>query len=104
MSDQIRAWSIWRSIGYALLVGIVAGLVTAGLFSNQLVGTLEIKTALWVGLGVGIVLTALLVVLFDRLSRLMGQVNRAAKQGSKDPGATGRQIGKQMGSLFRKRR
>ena len=104
MSEQIRAWSIWRSIGYAILVGVVGGLVTAGLFSNSLVGSLEIKTALWVGLGVGAVLMLLFAYVFDQVSKLVGQVKRAAKQGTQDPGATGKQIGKQMGSFFRKRR
>ena len=103
MSDQVRAWSIWRSIGYALLVGIVAGLVTAGLFSNQVVGDLEIKTALMVGLGVGIVLAVLFSYVFDQISKLMGRVNQATKQGSENLTSAGKELGKRVGSIMRKR-
>jgi len=103
MSEEIRAWSIWRSIGYALLVGIVAGLVTAGLFSNQLVGALGIRTALWVGLGVGIVLALLFTYVFDRVSKLMGRVNQAAERSSENLASAGKQLGKRVGSILQKR-
>ena len=87
-----------------LLVGIVAGLVTAGLFSNQLVGSMEIKTALWVGLGVGIVLALLFTYVFDKVSKLMGRVSRAAEQSSENLASAGKQLGKRVGSILRKRR
>lgn len=104
MSDQTRAWSIWRSIGYAILAGIVGGLVTAGLFSNQLLGSLEIKTALWVGLGAGIVLALLAAYLLDQMSKLVGRVNRARARGGENLASAGKQLGKHVGSMFRKRR
>ena len=104
MSDRIRAWSVIRSFGYALIVGLVTGLVTAGLFSNHLVGSLELRTSLLVGLGVGIVLTLLFTVVFDRLSRLVGRLNQATEQKRKTLGLERERLEQRMRSMFQDRR
>ena len=104
MSDQARAWPVIRSVGFALIAGIVLGLVTAGLFSNQLVGSLALRTALLVGLGVAIALTVLLSFALDRLSRLVARMHRATAQSQQTLNSAGEQLGRRVRSMLDRRR
>ena len=80
MSDRIRAWKALKSFKLALIIGGLAGLLTAGLLHNHLVGNLEPRASLLVGVGVGAGLTLILTYVFDQASRLVGRVLRAAKK------------------------
>ena len=104
MSDRTRAWPVIRSVGFALIAGIVFGLIAAGLFSNGLVGNLELRTALLVGLGVAIACTVLFSLVFDRLSRLVARVNRAAAKSQQSLPSAGAKLGRRVRSMIDERR
>jgi hypothetical protein len=79
MSDQIRKWPLVKSFQWAAMIGLVAGLVTAGVLSNHIVGNLELRESLLIGVGVGIFLTVVLTGVFDRVSNLTGRLARTVE-------------------------
>ena len=104
MSDQIRAWRVIKSFGAALIIGIVAGLATTGLFSNGLIGDLDLRASLWVGLGVGVGLMLLFTYVFDQISLLVGRAGRAAER-SKEKLSVGKErLGQRLRSRLKRRR
>ncbi|MBN1583457.1 MAG: hypothetical protein JXA89_22295 [Anaerolineae bacterium] len=80
MSDRIRAWQVRKSFKWALLVGVVAGLATAGLLNNSLIGNMDAQASILAGLGVGVGLTLLLTYVLDRVSLFVGGLGRAIKK------------------------
>ena len=79
MSDRIRAWKVIKSFEWALVVGGLAGLITAGLFHNHVVGDLGPRASFLVGVGVWAGLTPIFTYVFDRVSKLVGDLGRAVK-------------------------
>jgi hypothetical protein len=78
MPKPVRAWKIIRSVELALVIGSLAGLIAAGLFRNRVVGTMDPLAALWLGIGVAVVLTAVLTYVFDQVSQGVANVKRSA--------------------------
>jgi hypothetical protein len=79
MSDQVRAWKVWRSFELALIVGGMAGMLTIGLTYGQFVGNLVPRQSLLAGAGVTVGLTLILTYVFDQVSKSVGSFRRAVR-------------------------
>jgi hypothetical protein len=78
-SESGRSWKFIRSLEWALLVGALSGLAFIGLtFSNFLI-EMKQQTALYVGIGIAVVVTAALTYILDQISKSIGGFRNALK-------------------------
>ena len=78
-SESERSWKFIRSLEWALLIGALSGLAFIGLtFSNFLL-EMERQTAIYVGIGITVVVTAVLTYILDQVSKSVGGFRNALK-------------------------
>ena len=78
-SESERSWKFIRSLEWALLIGALSGLAFIGLtFSNFLL-KMERRTAIYVGIGIAVVVTTVLTYILDQISQSVGGFRNALK-------------------------
>jgi hypothetical protein len=81
MSDTptSRSWKLIRSLEIALIVGALAGLAFVGLTYSNFLLDMELRQAVFWGIGIGVVLTLLLTYILDQVSLAIGGFRTAVK-------------------------
>lgn len=86
MSRSDRSWKFIRSLEWSLLIGALSGMAFVGLTYSQFMLELEIRQSIYIGIGIAIVITAVLTYILDQISKSVRRF-RNALRGNRDDSA-----------------
>jgi hypothetical protein len=78
-SESGRSWKFIRSLEWGLLVGALSGLAFIGLTFSSFLLEMEQQTAIYVGIGIAVVVTVVLTYILDQVSKSVGGFRNALK-------------------------
>ena len=74
-----RSWRFIRSLEIALLVGALTGLAFVGLTYSNFLFDMELLQSVYWGVGIAVILTALLTWVLDQVSKAVGGFKSAVR-------------------------
>ena len=83
-SSSERSWKFIRSLEWSLLIGCLSGMAFIGLTYSQFMLELEPRQAIYIGIGIAIVLTLVLTYILDQISKSVGSFRNALKGNRKN--------------------
>ena len=83
MSRSDRSWKFIRSLEWSLLIGALSGMAFVGLTYSQFMLELETRQAIYIGIGIAVVVTAVLTYILDQVSKSVRRF-RNALRGDRD--------------------
>jgi len=83
-SGTDRSWKFIRSLEWSLLIGALSGMAFVGLTYSQFMLELEIRQSVFYGIGIAVVVTAVLTYVLDQVSKTIGGFRNALKGNRQD--------------------
>ncbi len=78
-SGSDRSWKFIRSLEWSLLIGALSGLAFVGLTYSQFMLELETRQSIFIGIGICVIVTAVLTYILDQISKSVGGFRNALR-------------------------
>lgn len=78
-SGSDRSWKFIRSLQWSLLIGLLSGMAFVGLTYSQFMLELETRQAIYIGIGIAVVVTIVVTYILDQVSKSVGRFRNALK-------------------------
>jgi Kef-type K+ transport system membrane component KefB len=78
-SSSDRSWKFIRSLEWSLLIGALCGMAFIGLTYSQFMLELETRQSIYIGVGIAVVVTAVLTYILDQISKSVGGFRNALR-------------------------
>lgn len=79
MSRSDRAWKFIRSLEWSLLIGALSGMAFVGLTYSRFMLELETRQSIYIGIGIAVVVTAVLTYILDQVSKSVRRFQTALR-------------------------